>query len=273
MTLAIRIVDAFTATAFKGNQAGVCILETFPADSVMQNIAMEMNLAETAFLVRKTPLHYSLRWFTPVVEVNLCGHATLAATHVLLQTGAIAAGDKVCFDTLSDVLVASVAKDGTITLDFPLLAGKAATHPALSALNTEIVASEKNRDNYLVEVKDYATLMNCSPDFKALAALDLQGAIVTTAKGVPSGYDFASRYFAPAAGIDEDPVTGSAHCFLAPYWAAKLNKNSFRALQASKRTGTLDVAIAGDRVMLSGRAVTTFEGELQITLSAKEKAA
>lgn len=273
MTLAIRIVDAFTSAAFKGNPAGVCILETFPADSVMQNIAMEMNLAETAFLVSKTPLHYSLRWFTPAVEVNLCGHATLAATHVLLQTGAIAAGDKVCFDTLSDVLVASVDKDGVITLDFPLLAGKPANHPALSALGVNILACEKNRDNYLVEVEDYKTLMACSPDFKALAALDQQGVIVTASKGSPSGYDFASRYFAPSAGIDEDPVTGSAHCFLAPYWAAKLNKATFRALQASKRTGILDVAISGDRVLLSGRAVTTLEGALQITPPAKENAA
>lgn len=273
MSIAIRIVDAFTATAFKGNPAGVCILDTFPADSVMQNIAMEMNLAETAFLVRKTPLHYSLRWFTPTVEVNLCGHATLAATHVLVQTGAIGPGDKVCFDTQSDVLVASVDKNGVITLDFPLLAGKAANHPALAALGVDILACEKNRDNYLVEVADYKTLMACSPDFKALALLDQQGVIVTAAKGVPAGYDFASRYFGPAAGIDEDPVTGSAHCFLAPYWAEKMNKTTFRALQASKRTGVLDVAISGDRVLLSGRAVTTLEGALQIALSAKEKAA
>lgn len=271
MSLAITIVDAFTSVPFKGNPAAVCVLEAFPADEVMQNIAMEMNLSETAFLVKKAPLQYSLRWFTPSQEVNLCGHATLAATHALLESRLIAAGETVAYDTMSGTLKATAQKNGSITLDLPLLAGEPASHPALAALGVQIMTCERNRDNYLVEVKDYAALLACTPDFRGLLALDLQGVIVTAAAGVPQGYDFASRYFGPPCGIDEDPVTGSAHCFLAPYWVKKLGKTTFRALQASKRTGILDVAIANDRVLISGNAVITLKGTLQLPVIARKE--
>jgi PhzF family phenazine biosynthesis protein len=273
MNTSIWIIDAFTSVPFKGNPAAVCLLDNFPNDATMQQIAMEMNLSETAFLVNTAPLQYDLRWFTPTVEVNLCGHATLAATHMLKETGQLQAGDRVTYNTQSGELKARV-KETAIELDFPVLEGKVISpHPALDALGVEMIACEKNRDNYLVEVRDYKTLLACTPDFKALAQLDMQGVIVTTAKDV-AGYDFASRYFGPGAGIDEDPVTGSAHCFLAPYWAKKLGKTTFHALQASTREGILDASLAHDRVLISGHAVTTLKSELQLPLSRnQEKAA
>lgn len=274
MTSDIYIIDAFTRVPFKGNPAAVALLEFFPDDATLQRIAMEMNLSETAFLVQAGTLVYNLRWFTPAVEVNLCGHATLAATHMLCQSGKVKTGDTVTYHTLSGTLLARV-DEGGIELDFPELPGAACKpHPALKALGVNILACEKNRDNYLVEVNDYATLRACSPRFSKLAGMDMQGVIVTTANGVQD-YDFASRYFAPNCGINEDPVTGSAHCFLAPYWAKKKpGKTSFRALQASKREGTLDITLTNNRVLIAGHAVTTLKGQLKTPLSAKkEKAA
>jgi len=278
------IVDAFTTTPFMGNAAAVVLLDAFPEDAVLQLVAAQMNLSETAFVVKarhpersegsisSSPdpsaspqddkTEYDLRWFTPTIEVNLCGHATLAAAHILHQTGRIKSGDMVTFHTLSGELRARVLEK-TVELDFPLLAGEKAKPPAaLKALNVDILACERNRDNYLVEVTDFAALTACKPNFKKLAKMDMQGVIVTTATGI-AGYDFASRYFAPNCGIDEDPVTGSAHCFLAPYWAKKLSKLRFHALQASKGEGILDVTIKGQRVLIAGNAVTTLKGQLQ----------
>jgi predicted PhzF superfamily epimerase YddE/YHI9 len=232
----IWIIDAFTSKPFMGNAAAVCLLDAFPADAEMQLVAAQMNLSETAFAVRNKPLDYNLRWFTPDVEVNLCGHATLAATHALLQSGVISRG--------------------------PTLPGEPVKPPAaLKALGVDIVACELSRDNYLVEVKDFTTLLSCTPSFKKLARLDAQGVIVTTARGV-EGFDFASRYFCPGIGINEDPVTGSAHCTLAPYWAKKLGKDSFHALQASKGHGILDVSVKGTRTFITGQCVTTLKGKL-----------
>lgn len=258
------IIDAFTEHAFRGNAAAVCLMDKFPADAAMQKIAALMNLSETAFVVKTGPLHYNLRWFTPETEVNLCGHATLAATHVLVQSGQLRQGDIVTYATLSGPLKAKVLAKG-IELDFPTLAGvKTRPHTALKNLGVDIVACEINRDNYLVEVKDFETLLACAPNFKRLAKLDRQGVIVTTATGVV-GFDFASRYFCPSLGINEDPVTGSAHCFLAPYWAAKLGKPSFHAFQASKGRGILDVTLTGERTLIAGTCVTTLKGKLPAT--------
>jgi predicted PhzF superfamily epimerase YddE/YHI9 len=211
--------------------------------------------------VKNSALDYDLRWFAPEVEVSLCGHATLAATHVLLQSGLIASGDVVTYHTRSGSLTArSLGK--AIELDFPAQPGMAAKPPAaLKALGVDIVACERNRENYLVEVRDFETLLACAPNFKKLVKMDAEGVIVTTAHGV-IGFDFASRYFCPGIGVDEDPVTGSAHCFLAPYWAPKLGKTSFHALQASKGHGILDVTLKGDRVLIAGHCVTALRGAL-----------
>lgn len=258
------IIDAFTDVAFRGNAAAVYLLSEFSDDKQLQLLAMQANLSDTAFVVHKLASNYDLRWFTPETEVKLCGHATLAAAHVLVQTGQAKAGDVITFNTLSGVLKAKILKDG-IELDFPTLAGSVAKpDSALKALGVDIVACEKNRDDFLVEVKDFDTLLAIKPDMKKLAKIDARGVIVTTANGV-DGYDFASRFFAPAIGINEDPVTGSAHCFLAPYWVKKLGKNKFHALQASRARGVLDVTLAGDRTLIKGNCVTTIKGTINFS--------
>ena len=261
----IWIVDAFTTKPFLGNAAAVCLLDAFPEDAVMQLTALSMQLSETAFLVQTGPLSYDLRWFTPEVEVNLCGHATLAATHVLAQMGKAQKGDTVTFSTMSGDLTATVLQNGAIALDFPTLeSDPAKPHLALAYLGVDMINVELARDNYLVEVKDYAALISCMPNFRKLMKMDAQGVIVTTATGIPviggETFDFASRYFCPVLGIDEDPVTGSAHCTLAPYWAARLNKGTFRAFQASKGKGKLDITLKGDRTLIAGHCVTTLKG-------------
>lgn len=271
----VWIVDAFTPVAFRGNAAAVCLMDAFPEDRKMQLTAAQMNLSETAFVVpAEGKHHYKLRWFTPEAEVNLCGHATLAATHVLHQCGQLAEGDEATFDTLSGLLKARVA-GRNIEMDFPTLPGTPAKPPAaLKGLGVDILACERNRDNYLVEVKDFKALVNCVPVYKKIVKMDAQGVIVTTATGVPEGFDFASRYFCPILGINEDPVTGSAHCFLAPYWAKKLGRKSFHALQASKGHGILDVTLKGERVLIAGQAVTTLKGKLgQPKIHKEQKAA
>lgn len=259
----IWIVDAFTTRAFLGNAAAVALLPAFPDDEVMQVTALAMQLSETAFVVKKSPLEYDIRWFTPETEVNLCGHATLAATHVLHQSGEAAPGDTVTFHSMSGPLKATVLQGGDISLDFPTLPSERAKTPAaMEALGVNIANCELARDNYIVEVKDYATLIACMPNFKKLAKLDAQGVIVTASKGVPviegRQFDFASRYFCPILGIDEDPVTGSAHCTLAPYWAHRLNKTEFDAYQASRGRGVLHVSLKGARTHISGHCVTTL---------------
>jgi PhzF family phenazine biosynthesis protein len=266
----IWIVDAFTPVAFRGNAAAVCMFDAFPSDKELQLIAAQMNLSETAFLVNTGPLAYKLRWFTPDVEVKLCGHASLAATHVLHQSGLLKKGELVTYDTLSGKLTARVLDNG-IEMDFPALPGTVVKAPAaLKALGVDILACEQNRDNYLVEVKDYETLLACAPSFKKLAKLECVGVIVTTNKDV-EGFDFASRYFAPAVGVNEDPATGSAHCFLGPYWAKKTGKQQFHAIQASKGRGIIDVTVKGERVLLTGQAVTTLKGHIRTTNPKQQK--
>jgi PhzF family phenazine biosynthesis protein len=254
-------VDAFTNTPFAGNPAAVCILGAPRDDAWMQRLAAEMNLSETAFLVPRAD-GFGLRWFTPEVEVELCGHATLASAHILWEQGLLAADETARFHTLSGLLTARRVDD-LIELDFPAVTVAAVTPPPalLEALDVAPVFVGKNRMDYLVEVADEATVRALAPDFRRLKGVEARGVMVTSRSTSPD-YDFVSRFFGPAAGIDEDPVTGSAHCCLGPYWAAKLGKTDLRAYQASARGGKLRVIPQGDRVLLRGQAVTVLVGTL-----------
>ena len=255
-------IDAFTAEPFRGNPAAVCFLDRERDDAWLGNVAAEMNLSETAFLLPRQD-GWSLRWFTPVAEVKLCGHATLASAHALWQEGAIAASDTARFHTLSGVLTAS--RDGDfIELDFPAKAEEEIAPPAglLDALGTPHPRHVgRNEFDYLVELASEGEVRALHPDFAVLRQLPVRGVIVTS-RASTDGFDFVSRFFAPAVGVDEDPVTGSAHCCLTPYWAARLGKSELRAWQASARGGALRVRLAGDRVKLAGHAVTVMRGEL-----------
>ncbi|GAA1926304.1 PhzF family phenazine biosynthesis protein [Streptantibioticus ferralitis] len=280
----IRIVDAFTARPFAGNPAGVVLLGTdgFPDDDRMQQLAAEVNLSETAFAHPLPPgeqADWALRWFTPVTEVDMCGHATLATAHVLLSTGTATGGIR--FATRSGVLRSAPADDGTITLDFPtapLTAVEAPTAlaealgaPVLSAYDTG-----RQVGDLLVELPDEKTVRALSPDLAAIGRLPHRGLIVTAGagsaedgagRGPADGYDFVSRFFGPAVGISEDPVTGSAHTALAPFWSARLGRHQLTGLQVSARTGLVRTTLHGDRTLLTGHAVTVIEGELLAALA------
>ena len=254
-------VDAFTDRPFAGNPAAVCLLDA-PADAVwMQAVAAEMNLSETAFLHPEGD-GFGLRWFTPTLEVDLCGHATLAAAHVLWQRRLLAADDTARFQTRSGLLTARRQGDW-IELDFPATpAQPVEAPPALrQALGVQLRYAGRSQFDYLVEVTDEATVRALAPDLALIASLPVRCVIVTSAAALPA-YDFVSRVFGPAAGIDEDPVTGSAHCCLGPFWGARLGKTTLIGFQASKRGGSVRVGLAGERVLLGGQAVTVFEGEL-----------
>jgi len=265
-------VDAFTQDAFGGNPAAVVFLEGPRNAAWLQAVAAEMNLSETAFLLRRGDGHFDLRWFTPAVEVTLCGHATLASAHALWTTGRVEAGAAIVFETLSGALTARPGtarsdSDGAITIDLPVRPVTPATLPAdvLAALGVEPLAVHAARKgpggiDYLVECAEEASVTGAQPDFAPIKAVD--GGVILTARASTHGFDFVSRYFAPAFGIDEDPVTGSAHCALAPYWAERLGRTSLTARQVSKRGGTLQVTLDGDRVRLTGHAVTVLSGEL-----------
>src|SRR5882672_4568673 len=257
-------IDAFADAPFTGNPAAVCLLADSSVDERwMQNVAAEMNLSETAF-VRRQGSDWSLRWFTPAVEVDLCGHATLATAHALLEEGLLAAGGTATFHTLSGVL--SAKQDGElIELDFPVKIAEPAAPPEglIEALGTQPVRVSLNQFDYLVEMANEDDVRTLMPDFALLRRIPVRGVIVTSRASTP-GFDFVSRFFAPGSGIDEDPVTGSAHCALAPYWAPRLGKTVFQAYQASPRGGVLRVTLAGDRVRMAGRAVTILRGELRV---------
>ncbi len=267
MSATLYQVDAFTETAFGGNPAAVCLLDQPKTDVWMQALAAEMNLSETAMVERKlngVDEHnaFNLRWFTPTVEMNLCGHATLSAAHVLWQVGEVASDQSIHFYTRSGVLKAEL-RDGLISLDFPIDPVRDIEVPPglAAALGVEIKTIAKGKDDYLVEVASDQIVRQLAPDFAKLATIPGRGVIVT-AIGAHDDFDFISRFFAPNAGINEDPVTGSAHCTLAAYWQPRLNKNRFSAYQASARGGAIEVEVCGDRVILSGRAVTVLKGEL-----------
>jgi PhzF family phenazine biosynthesis protein len=262
MSFPLFHVDAFTERAFAGNPAAVCILPSMKEDGWLQDVAREMNLSETAFLVKQAD-HFDLRWFTPRVEVDLCGHATLASAHILWQQSH-ATGGEIRFSTRSGILKAT-RHGQDIELDFPLKPAAAAEAPPglLQALGISARYVGRNQFDYLVEVESEAILRGISPDFKRLATVPVRGIIVTS-RSADHAFDFISRFFAPAAGIDEDPVTGSAHCCLGNFWRNRLGKTEFIAFQASARGGVVRVRVTKDRAFLSGQAVTVAQGELLV---------
>ncbi|MEV3861312.1 PhzF family phenazine biosynthesis protein [Streptomyces sp. NPDC050095] len=265
----IRIVDAFTDRPFTGNPAGVLLLDAFPEDDWLQSVAAEVNHAETAFahpLPAGGDADWALRWFTPATEVDMCGHATLATAHVLHATGTTSG--PVRFATRSGVLVATPNDDGSLTLDFPTapLTEERAPAGLAGALGAEPVSvhdTGRSVGDLVVELADEKTVRGLTPDLKALAALSERGVIATArADDASRGYDFVSRCFFPNVGIDEDPVTGSAHTALAPFWAPRLGRTELTGLQASARSGLVRVELRGERTLLTGSAVTVIEGEL-----------
>jgi len=261
MGLRIYQVDAFTDKLFAGNPAGVCLLLGPRDERWMQNVASEMNLSETAFLYKQGD-GFSLRWFTPAVEVDLCGHATLASAHIVWETGTLKPEEQARFHTRSGLLTAD-RKGDWIELDFPSTPDEPSTAPPdlLKALGVTPRYVGKSRFDYLLELDSEETVRRLQPDFAVLKKLGVRGIMVTSPATSP-GFDFVSRFFAPGSGINEDPVTGSAHCCLGPYWKRKLSKDEFTAFQASARGGFLRVRVRGDRVYLAGQAVTFLQGEM-----------
>jgi PhzF family phenazine biosynthesis protein len=257
-------VDAFTRAPFGGNPAAVCVLESARPEAWMRAVAREMNLSETAFLERRSD-GWTLRWFTPEVEVDLCGHATLASAHVLWEDGAVEPTEQLRFHTRSGWLEARREPDG-IVLDFPAERAEETACPAplLAALGVMTpVATGRNRMDVIVEVGSAAEVRALAPDFGALAAVTTRArGVIVTARADDGEHDIVSRFFAPAVGVNEDPVTGSAHCCLGPWWAERLGKTELRAYQASARGGLVGVRVRGARVDLIGQAVTVLRGEL-----------
>ena len=254
-------VDAFASELFTGNPAGVCILESWLPEETMQAIALENNLAETAFAVRVGEC-YEIRWFTPEVEVELCGHATLASAHILWEQGILAPESPARFHTRSGLLSA-VRKDAWIEMDFPAEPETLADFPSdiFKAFGADARYVGKNRFDFLLEFESDETIRKMAPNFSLLSHVSSRGFIVTSTSDSDQ-YDFMSRFFAPAAGINEDPVTGSAHCCLGPYWAEKLGKNELTGYQASKRGGVVKVRVGDERVYLSGQAITVMRATL-----------
>ncbi|MGD9227525.1 MAG: PhzF family phenazine biosynthesis protein [Desulfobacterales bacterium] len=250
-------VDAFTDKPFAGNPAAVCVLPEAADEAWMQNVANEMNLSETAFLVQQEN-GYNLRWFTPAVEVELCGHATLASAHILWEQGLLAPDAQVRFFTRSGLLTA-IRKALWIELDFPAEPEEQTAIPEtlFRALGADAQYVGKNRFDFLLEYESAETVRKMTPDFTLLSAISTRGVMVTS-RSDSSDYDFISRFFAPAFGVNEDPVTGSAHCCLGPYWAKKLGKKELTAFQASARGGVVKVRVGDERVILGGQAVTVM---------------
>lgn len=261
MGVPITVVDAFTDQPFRGNPAAVCILPEPRSAEWMQQLAQEMNLSETAFLHPQAD-GFQLRWFTPAVEVDLCGHATLASAHVLWEAGYLKPGQPARFYTRSGLLSAERSSQW-IELDFPAQPAEPISPPneLLQALGLTARFVGKNRFDYLIEVDGEETVRQLQPDFRALAGLAVRGVIVTS-QARSSTYDFVSRFFAPGSGIDEDPVTGSAHCCLGPFWKERLGRDELVGYQASRRGGVVRVRVAQPRVSLGGKAVTVLRGEL-----------
>jgi PhzF family phenazine biosynthesis protein len=254
-------IDAFTSERFRGNPAAVCLLEEPTDETWMQALAAEMNLSETAFVVAQDD-GYNLRWFTPTTEVRLCGHATLASAHALWETGRLASDQEARFHTRWKGLLTATTSSAGIVLDFPAAPSSPCDAPdqLAEALGVSIVAVAVNDLHHIVELADADAVRNANPNFGALSKITVEVAI--TAPSDDDDHDFVSRFFAPTYGIDEDPVTGSAHTSLGPYWAAKLGKTQLRARQVSRRGGELLVRVRGDRVDLIGQAITVWQGEL-----------
>lgn len=260
--LALHLVDAFAERPFTGNPAAVCLLQTPRPDEWMQQLAFELGYSETAYVSPKES-GFSLRWFTPKVEVPLCGHATLASAHVLWGIGR--AKGPITFHTLSGEL--KCERDGSmIYMDLPRVHTRDEPPPVglLAALNgLRPLAIERADRDFLIELEDEASVRAADPDLRALARVDVRGVIVT-ARSTDSDFDFVSRFFAPGAGIDEDPVTGAAHCALTPYWAEHLKKTKLRARQLSPRGGVLELELHDAHVRVGGRAVTVLTGAVVV---------
>ena len=261
MSIIVHQIDAFTDKAFGGNPAAVCLLGDAPETDWMQDIAREMNLSETAFVVRREDGDWSLRWFTPGAEVDLCGHATLASAHFLWDLALIAPDTSARFHTRSGLLTCA-REDGWIMMDFPALPTEVATEPdgLAAALGAHPIAVWRSTWDLLAEFATAEEVKDLNPDFRALLPFAERGVLVTAPGDGP--YDFVSRFFAPVHRIDEDPVTGSAHCILTPFWGDRLGKSQMLAYQASQRGGILKVATNGDPIKLGGKAVTVMTGTL-----------
>lgn len=261
MAITIYQVDAFTDRPFLGNPAAVCVLSEPKADEWMQLVSREMSLPETAFIFRQGDV-FNLRWFTPTMEVDLCGHATLACSHILWEQGYLNKDEEARFVTKSGLLTARL--DGKwIQLNFP-------SEPAVESIIPEYIIrglkvspkfAGQNRLGYIIEVETEDIVRKLQPDFNSLKQMDIRGVIVTSVSSTGE-YDFVSRFFAPGAGVDEDPVTGSAHCCLGPYWQQRFDKSELIGFQASSRGGLVKVKVVNDRVVLSGMAITVLKGEL-----------
>lgn len=261
MSLTIYQVDAFTSVPFAGNPAAVCILPEPREDRWLQAVATEMNLSETAFLLKQDD-GYRLRWFTPAVEVELCGHATLASAHILWETGLLALDQQARFHTLSGLLTARRSGEW-IEMNFPAKLEGPAEPPAdlIVALGVPAKYVGRNQFDYLVEVDSEEVVRAIQPDFTRMAKVPIRGVMVTS-RAQSKDYDFVSRFFAPAVGVNEDPVTGSAHCCLSPFWSKRLGRETLVGYQASARGGIVRVRLEGDRVSLGGQAITVLRGEL-----------
>jgi PhzF family phenazine biosynthesis protein len=261
MTFPLYIVDAFASRAFEGNPAAVCLLRQPAEPDWMQQVAAEMNLSETAFVVPRQS-GFGLRWFTPTVEVDLCGHATLAAAHALWQHGAASPRSSIDFQTQSGRLTCT-HEDGWIEMDFPAEAPVDCEAPGglEAALGTTPIAVGRNRLDLVVELASEGVVREAQPIIEQLVEYPVRGTILT-ARSDDARYDFVSRFFAPACGVNEDPVCGSAHCCLGPYWGARLGKTELIGHQVSRRGGIVRVKVCGARVKLAGRAVTVMAGQL-----------
>lgn len=255
-------VDAFTGKPFAGNPAAVCLLESRRDAVWMQDLAAEMNLSETAFVSLRPDNTYDLRWFTPAVEVDLCGHATLASAHVLWEEKLVAPDEHITFHTRSGELICHRRVD-RIEMDFPTRPTRPVDPPPglTAALGVSPLSTHHSECGYLLELSDEEAVRAVRPDWAALNRIP-DGWTTITAPASMGGFDFVSRFFAPQGGIDEDPVTGSSHCALADFWSKRMGHNEFSAYQCSKRGGVVHVALHGDRVRLGGQAVTVFRGEL-----------
>ncbi len=268
MAIPIHQVDAFCAGPFTGNPAAVCPLSAAAEDGWMQAVAAQLNLSETAFTWSSADGRRQLRWFTPTAEVDLCGHATVATAHVLYESGVEPRERELTFETRFGPLGASAREDATgapvIQLRFPALAPTPASAPEglAAALGAEPLEVLRSRFDLLAVFETEACVRALTPDFRALLSIDARGVIATAP--ATGDDDFVSRFFGPAVGVDEDPVTGSAHCVLGPYWSARLGRSTLSAWQASARGGRVGLALDGDQVLLTGRARTVWRGELLV---------
>ena len=263
MKLALTTVDAFTTKAFTGNPAAVCLLDQELSSDQMQAVAMEMNLSETAFVARTSdPFSFNLRWFTPILEIDLCGHATLASAFWMVKAGWAKTGETIRFQTRSGELLVKSDEDW-IEMDFPIIPTQLAKHPFFGNefFGSKVLQAAKLNKNWILELADAAAVESCEPDFALVKKHSEEGIIITAPGRVP--FDIVSRYFGPGVGINEDPVTGFAHCALMDYWFQRLGKTVLRAYQASDRGGELHLEKRDNRVIIRGQAVKVLSGEIE----------